>query len=133
MAGSITLTVAAAAYGITKYSVAWTSDASGNVNGNAIQVLPGRIQQVRYVPGTGGTQPSDLYDLTLPDADGFDVLTGTGANLSQTNVKVSVPLIGDGSSAPMRLFLEAGATLTPIIANAGNAKTGRFDVLIGPG
>lgn len=47
MAGSITLTTADLGGGVTKYSIAWTSDASGNVNGTPIALKRGRLLQVK--------------------------------------------------------------------------------------
>jgi len=41
--------------------------------------ISGKI--VRLVVNPGSPAPTDLYDLTLDDEDGFDVLQGLGANL----------------------------------------------------
>lgn len=115
MAGSITTTTSDLGSGITKYSIAWLSDASGVVSVSTVAVRRGRLAQIKYIPDAGGTQPTDLYDLTCLDANNVDVLAGDGANLSNANSKITVP------TAP--ILLEAG-NLVPTNANAGNAKGG---------
>ena len=93
MAGSIALTTADLGGGITKYSIAWTSDASGNVNGTPVALKRGRLLQVKFAPTNGGTQPSNNYAATLIDADGVDLLAGKGAALSNTAASVAVPVV----------------------------------------
>jgi hypothetical protein len=128
MAGSIALTAADLGGGITKYSVAWTSDASGNVDGTPVALRRGRLLQVKFVPTNGGAQPSNNYAVTLIDADGVDILAGKGAALSNTAASIAVPIVSSASPA----FVEAG-TFTPTITGAGSATNGRIDLYIGPG
>lgn len=127
MAGTIAVTTSKAAQAIDKYSIAWVSDASGNVSGNTFPIEACEIVQVGYVPDSGGTQPTDLYDVTMTDANGVDVLGGTGSNLSNANKSVAVPAV----STYFRRTLEAG-NLTPVVANAGNAKGGTIVLLVRP-
>lgn len=122
-AGTLTATTSDVGGGTTKYSVAWVSDASGNVTTNTFAVKKGHLVEAKFIPNGGGTQPSDLYDMTIADADGLDVLNGTGANLSQSTVTFVA------ATAP--LLLEGG-NLTPSISNAGNAKGGTFILFVGP-
>ena len=124
MAGSITVTTSKVG-GLTKYSIAWLSDASGDVSANTFGVKAGEIIQVGYIPDSGGTQPTDLYDVTMTDENGVDVLTGTGANLSNATSTVAVPAV----STYFRRTLEAG-DLTPVVAAAGNAKGGTIVLLV---
>lgn len=125
VAGSITVTTSDAGAGLTKYSVAWLSDASGDVTENTFDVEAGELVQVEYVPDAGGTQPSDAYDVTLLNAAGTDLLGGGGANLSNATRTQAVPVI----STYFRRTLEAGA-LTPTVDNAGNAKGGTLILLV---
>lgn len=98
---------------VTKYTVAWTSTAGGAVSGNAFQIRRGELVQVKVIPGSGGTQPTDLYDLTIEDADGVDLLAGAAANLSNSESAIFIwPLS----------YLDN--TVDVVIANAGSAKTG---------
>jgi len=120
MAGSITVTTTDLGRGVTKYSIAWVSGAGGDVSGNAFTVKTGELRQVKFVPDGGGTAPTDLYDVTVTDANGVDILGGTGANLSSTTAAIKIPVFGFQTD---RLLLETG-DLTPTVAAAGNAKGG---------
>lgn len=69
----------------------WTSNAAGAVtqtNAEAITAevpkLRGLLLRVIVIPDSGGTQPDDLFDMTLLDANGIDMLAGNGANLSNS-------------------------------------------------
>lgn len=137
MAGSVTLTtsVIAGSGGITKYSLAWLSDASGVVSGNAVTLPPGSIVLVEFTPDSGGTAPTDLYDITaLADAQGtnmFDDGAGAsiGANLSGTVSSHKVPFIGGGAVTYVRQWLHGGS-YTLAVSNAGNAKGGTVNIFI---
>lgn len=125
-AGTVAVTRTDLGAGITKYTLAWTSTAGGAISGNPVTLLGGKttqlqIVQVRIVPGTAGTQPSDLYDVTLVDADGIDLLAATGANQSNAlgSYFVGVPPV-----------ILSGATVDLVVANAGAAKTGTVEVWV---
>ena len=123
-AGSVVVTSTTLGSGISQYTVAWTSDASGAVSGNLLTVRRGRVVQVKFRPGSGGTQPTDLYDATLVDPDSVDLALGNGANLSNATSKLSTQTPGPYFNGEGRLDL--------VIANAGNAKTGTVIFLVGP-
>lgn len=106
----------------TRYTVAWTSSSGGAVSANTFTVLPGRIVSVRFVPGTSGTQPTDLYDVTLVDTSGADVIFGAGANLS--NATASVVRLSPS------YFQDGTRVLDLVVANAGDSKTGTVEVLV---
>lgn len=101
----------------------WASDASGAVSGIPSSAISGILERVVFVPGAGGVQPSDGYDVTLLDEDGLDVLAGQGANLSDTDKKQCTPLVGDGTTTEQKVAIDGQLSLT--VANAGNAKQGR--------
>lgn len=132
-AGSVIVVSSELGGGYTKYAMAWVSSAGGAVAENPVPMKRGHIHQVKFIPDAGGTQPTDLYDATLVDAiaGGFDLLTGIGGNLSNANRKIGVPQIGDGSTAHQRVFHEGG-NLYPTVANAGSAKGGTIEVIVGP-
>ena len=107
---------------MTKYSLAWVSDAAGAVSGNALTLRAGALMQIKFIPDGGGTAPTALYDVTLVDANGLDYLGGTGANLSatvSTQTRVAAPLIHD-----------ALGTLDLVVANAGISKGGTVQLWI---
>jgi len=127
-AGSVTLTYGETRPTVRTVTLAWTSDAAGAVNGTLTKMVSGEVLRVVYVPGSGGTQPTDLYDLTLEDANGVDVLAGKGANLSNVNKTQICPLIGDGTTTNQRNAVDG--TLELKVTNAGNAKTGTVVVYL---
>lgn len=112
----------------TKVVVSWTSDGSGAAS-EAIRRVVGDIRRVTFVPGSGGTQPTNSYDVTLTDEHGIDVLAGQGANLSNTtatHVSPGVPLKDGTTTHVAPVFIDG--TLTLAVANAGNAKTGTVTI-----
>lgn len=129
MAGTVvaTVTEVAGSGGVTKYSLAWTSDASGDVSANSVTVKAGTLVGVAYTPGSGGSQPSAAYDVTMTcdDHTGTDVLGGTGANLSNSSATHALPLAGTYH----RQWLHGGG-LTLVVAAAGNAKSGTVDLYV---
>lgn len=107
---------------IRRCSLAWTSSAAGAVQEILSPLLSGELLRVVFVPGAGGVQPTDLYDVTLLDEDGVDVLAGLGANRSNVTKQQLVPLTGDGTTTNQRVVLDG--TLDLRVAAAGNAKQG---------
>jgi hypothetical protein len=102
-----------------KITVTWVSHTDGTVSGNAF-AIPGRINQIRITPAAGGSAPTTLYDMTILDATGIDVLSidgsDLGANLSATASKLVIfnpPLLVDSAN-----------TLDVTIENAGSGKGG---------
>lgn len=124
MAGSATVTEIVHRP-VKKIKFAWTSDASGNVNGGAAittsKNLCGKIIGLATVPAAAGSAPSDNYDLTLLDADGVDVLFGGGADRDTANTEFV-------QSSSLGAVVES--TLELRVANAGNAKSGVAYVFI---
>lgn len=121
VAGSITVTTSDLGGGVTKYSIAWVSSALGAVSGTSLNLKRGSLLRAAFIPDSAGTQPSDQYDVTLPDANGIDALQGAGADLSNSTA----------AAFELETVVLAGA-FTPTIANAGNAKGGTIELVIGP-
>ena len=125
--GTVTITTADVGGGVTRYTVAWVSNGSGAVSANAFNVARGEILQVKFAPDGGGTQPTDLYDVTLVDAASVDYLAGTGANLSNATATITAPKV----NSSFRPFVDGTATLDLVVANAGSAKGGTVILWIG--
>jgi hypothetical protein len=119
-AGSATLTATDVGAGVTQYSIAWVSDASGNVSGNTLAIKAGVLVAVKFVPDGGGTQPSDLYDVTFQDASDVDLLMGGGANLSNAAATRKKPALNTSDE----VWFEGCSACELNITNAGNAKGG---------
>jgi len=115
--GTVTITTTPMAdLHLTKYSLAWVSDGSGNVSGNAATFAQGRLIQIKFIPDGGGTAPTALYDVVLSDSNGVDFLGGAGANLSATVSTITVPTVP--------LVYDATSTLDLVVSNAGISKGG---------
>lgn len=127
MAGTLVVTSAEVASGITKYTCAWTSSAGGAVSGNAFDIRRGCILQVKFVPGSGGTQPTNNYTVALNDTDGVDVFAGVGqgTNLSNATSKIAVPYFGFSATLSYSLYYHDGSQQVDlVVAAAGASKTG---------
>lgn len=94
----------------------WLSTAGGAADKVTVNAFDGLLERAVFIPDGGGTQPTDLYDVTITDPDGVDVLAGLGANLS--NAATVVKTHADGLTAV------SGQLLTLNVTNAGNAKGG---------
>jgi hypothetical protein len=113
--GTATVSTTTVLGNVDRHTITWVSSAAGAVSGNAFAVR-GYLVQVRFVPDSAATQPTDLYDATLVDDHGIDVLNSAGSNLSNSTsllVVLDPPVLLDGSH-----------TLDLVIAAAGNAKGG---------
>lgn len=134
MAGSISVATREVTNNILKYSVTWTSDASGDVNGTEFDMIVGTIVSVEFVPGTGGVTPTTLYDVDLLDEENvtmFDDGSGTsiGSNLSATDASHKVPLVGLVGVTIYRRW-HHGGPVELRVANAGNAKQGTVNIFV---
>ena len=113
MAGSATYTERKIGT-VKQLKCAWTSDASGNVSGIASsRTYDGQVLMVATVPSASAA-PTDLYDLTVLDDNGLDVLAGAGVDRSATVTQYVVASLG----------AVAISTLTITIANAGISTQG---------
>lgn len=102
----------------------WTSGTvgeGGTVAKTTTKVFDGKIVGLATIPGSAGTQPTNLYDITITDAQGHDVLLGAGANRSNA----ATEYVAETSVAGV-----AGSKLTLNVANAGDAKTGTVVLFI---
>jgi hypothetical protein len=134
MAGSIVVTTREVVNNILKYSVTWTSDASGDVNGTSFAMAVGTLLAVEFVPGAGGVAPTTQYDVDLIDdlsLSLFDDGAGTsvGFNLSSTLASHRVPLIGQAGITVYRRW-HHGGSVQPTISGAGNAKQGTIHIYL---
>ena len=132
MAGSIVVNTFEVMNNVVRYRVAWTSDALGDVSGHTFDMQDGTIVLVTFMPGTGGSQPDVSYDADLRDVNNVSVFdngagTSIGSNLSNVLSTNTLPLFGLTTITLFRRWHPAGA-FQPVIANAGNAKSGTFDV-----
>lgn len=110
---------------ITKVTVPWTSDSSGDYTEDIV-VPNGCVLRVVTDPEADTAAPTDNYDLTILDEQGMDVCGGLGADRDTANSEQFVPVI------PTTTFpFAVGGTLTVTIAAAGDSKSGTVVIYIG--
>ncbi len=115
---------------IVKHTFDWVSDGSGNATLASTVPVSGVIHRDVFVPSASAA-PTTLYDVTLTDAEGIDVLAGQGANLSATlaaSVCPGTPL-KDGTTVNVAPTTVDGI-LTLNVTNAGSAKAGKVVVYV---
>lgn len=122
MAGTATWTTTDDTRAVKKYSVALTSTAGGAVSGNANSVIGGYAVLAKVMPNLAGDQPTDLFDLTIVDAESVDILGARGGDCSNAT--------GEYFTFDPPLYIPLNSTLDIVLANAGNAKKARVDIYI---
>ena len=125
MTGSIVTTKTDLGGSITKYSIAWTADASGNVNGNAFDIKRGRVVAIKFIAGT--PNPTTSYVAKLLDPDSADLLGGAGASVASPAASYAPAPLGYFPT-----FIEGYAAVTPTISGAGANAQGTLNIYVGP-
>jgi len=101
---------------IKKILIDWTSDAAGVATGSFH--LDGQL--LSLITDPSATAPTNLYDVTLLDSEGIDVLNGVGIDRASATTQ-DVAIVRSGTS----IHPVVNDTVTFTIANAGNAKSGQ--------
>jgi hypothetical protein len=111
---------------IRTYVFSWTSTAGGAAASDPIPNINGFVVALETNPGA--TAPTDNYDITVTNEDGFDVLLGVGANRDLTDSEMVFPL-----SAALPVMVPVNGSLTFNVTNAGATKDGvaKLHVLVG--
>lgn len=110
----------------------WTSDASGDATGRTSVVLPGILWGAVTEPGSGGSQPSDNYDVVVYQV--FDALGG-GVSVLETDL-VSGALADRSNASPLHSTFwpgnvySVGGMVEIRVSNAGDTKTGRIELQV---
>jgi len=99
---------------LQKIKWTWTCTSAGTYSEASTYQYNGQI--VELITDPGATAPTDDYDITIVDSDGYDVLAGQGLNRDTANTEFK--LSGD------KLGYVKSSTLTLTIAAAGDAATG---------
>lgn len=135
MAGTITAVeanVISLGDSMREITIDWTSDSNGDVkdaDGKIADALSkskieGYIVAVETIPGENGDRtadlPTDLYDVTILDKYGFDIMAGNLANRSGT--------VAERVDADQTLIVNSELTLT--ISSAGDTKQGRIIIFM---
>jgi hypothetical protein len=102
---------------IKRVKFTWTSTAGGVADGTTTSAFTGDIIRLVNIPNSGGTQPTNLYDITIKDADGVDVLFGDGTDVVNTG-----PSQKHGTADSLGCVVNS--TLRFDVTNAGASKGG---------
>ena len=99
---------------LNKITWTLTSAADGSATSATTYRYNGIVHRAIFKPDSGGTQPTDAWDITITDGDTVDVLTGLGANLTNASTvqKANIDGLGDVKSS----------LLTANLTNAGDSK-----------
>jgi hypothetical protein len=120
MAGTVTVTEENFS-AVKKIKWSWTSDAAGAADQATSYAYTGALLRLVTEPGSGADQPTDLYDVTVTDEDGYDVLAGAGANRSNASTEQVLAT---------NLGAVANDKLTMHVTNAGDTKKGTVVVYL---
>lgn len=105
---------------VKKVKIVVVSAADGTATGTGSELHNGAVLRFVAVPDAGGTQPDDAFDVVLNDDDGYDILAGQGANISQTGATTVVASMG--AIANDKITFDA--------SNMGSGKGATFYVYI---
>jgi hypothetical protein len=113
---------------VSRTTVNWTSDASGNSN-VLVPNLNGMIIAAEFVPGKGAAQPTNNYSAILANASGYDLLLGkANANLSNTTVSRLIPAASTSDASTLSGVAVGDESCVLSISGAGNAKSGTVNI-----
>jgi len=108
---------------VKKILFAWTSGTGADAGkADAVTVGPfeGQLKRAVFIPGAGGDQPTNLYDVRILDSDGLDILAGVGADLSNAATVEAF----EGSATKNLNHMFSHTLLTLEVRNAGDTKKG---------
>lgn len=112
MAGTVTVQESGF-HGVRKIRWAWTSTAGGAADLITTKSYYGEVLALVTDPD-GTAAPTADYDITVTDAEGYDVMQGAGSDRHTSSTETAVPTAKSIAFGPLTLN----------VANAGNAKSG---------
>lgn len=116
--------------GVSVLTVDWLSSSTGACTATIGDVY-GVIQRITIKPDSGATAPTNAYDVTLSDADGFDVLIGHGANVSSSTVTSFASMVEETTSSGCMPVPVMGS-LSLAVTNAGDQNGGIIRLYLKP-
>jgi hypothetical protein len=118
------------ATGISKYTIAWVADIDGSVTGSW-PMQAGFCWLAEHCPVSDpDAQYAELYNMTISnDADGADILAGTGVNISNAGPSFATPMAGAGAhpNQPVRVT----GTVIMNVTGAGKGGAGTVTLFVG--
>jgi len=127
-------------WGLTVVTLNWTSSDTGLTSQTISKAFQGCLVRMVYQPN-GKTAPSDNWDCVLYDANGQDILLGTGANHDTANTEsVYFDMNPSAAFTPVTVdtlnkFYTGFAVTTAgihrlVVTNAGDAKKGHIKLYL---
>ena len=99
--------------GFCKIKYSWTCTSAGDASDVTTKSYNGQLMRAIFDSAADVTA---AYDVVVTDTDGYDVLNGLGANLSESTTVQKTNVDGLGCIG--------SSTLTMTVSAAGDAKTG---------
>lgn len=112
MAGTVTVSESVHTP-VKKIKWEWTSTAGGAADKATTLAYYGEVLAMVTIPD-GDAAPTDDYDITITDVEGYDVMQGAGADRDTANTETAVPTARS----------VAHGVLTLNVSNAGDSKSG---------
>lgn len=110
MAGTVTVTETSLG-NVHKIKWTWTSTAGGAADLISAASYAGQVVALVTIPAGGGSAPTDNYDITITDAETYDVMQGAGQNRDTANTETAAPTAYSAAFGPLTLNVtNAGAT-----------------------
>lgn len=103
------------------YCLATSDDSTGAVSGSTSLADGVVVDRVVFVPNLAGTQPTNLFDVTMVDVSGADLLGTAGGNLVNTGPTSTALKLGATPAATASLGIRGALTFA--FTNMGNSKT----------
>lgn len=113
---------------LNKLTFSWTSASDGSATIVTPYDVKGIIVRISIDPAAGDDAPTAAYDMTLTDGDGLEVLSTSGANLSDSAATHFWPEVLSATSNPMPVPVASPLTLA--VTNAGDGNKGLVKVFV---
>lgn len=105
MADAVVVTTEETFGPVKKIKFVITSATDGSATATTTNAFSGEVLRFVSVPGAGGDQPTAAFDIAVNDADGYNILAGQGADLS--NAATTTVVVNMGCVANDLLSLAA--------------------------
>ena len=79
---------------VKKIKFVIVSATDGTATATTTNAFSGEVLRFIVVPAAAAAQPDDQFDIAINDADGYDILAGQGANLSNAATTTVVASMG---------------------------------------
>lgn len=114
---------------VSVLTYSWTADASAATVPATASTIPIDGYVFMVVTNPGATAPTTLYDITLTDSDGVDIMGGELADRHTSNSEQAFPLMSGSTDFFGGRFV-AGVLTLNVTNNSVNSATGTVVIYI---